>query len=133
MTLSNRYFFFLSKYCLLICKSCKHAVCLSQVRIHLRGKHHELGPKETATALADIQQKCVRACIRCTRGNALVYFYKKTKLRREERKVKRSKRSLINTRCYVWTNGCEEQPLRFTWTNSCEEQPLRFLIACVSP
>lgn len=59
MAQSNRYFFFLSEYRLLICKSCKHAVCLSQIRTHLRGKHHELGPKETAAALADIQQKWV--------------------------------------------------------------------------
>ena len=43
----------------------------------------------------------VRACIRCTRGNALAYFYKKTKLRRKGRKVKRSERSLINTRRYA--------------------------------
>lgn len=43
----------------------------------------------------------VRACIRCTRRNALAYFYKKTKLRRKERKVKRSKGSLINTRRYA--------------------------------
>ncbi|KAH7029957.1 hypothetical protein B0J12DRAFT_682882, partial [Macrophomina phaseolina] len=57
MTRSSRYFNYLPEYRLLVCKDCKYAVCLDQVRIHLRGKHHELGPKETTAALADVQRE----------------------------------------------------------------------------
>lgn len=54
---SNDYFEYLPEYRLLICKHCKHAVCLDQIRAHLRGKRHELPPKETAAAQADVQRQ----------------------------------------------------------------------------
>lgn len=57
MAQSNRYFYYLPEYQLLVCKDCKYAVCLRQVRTHLQGTHHGLEPRDTATVLADVQHK----------------------------------------------------------------------------
>ncbi|KAF4534198.1 DNA helicase ATP-dependent RecQ type [Lasiodiplodia theobromae] len=53
----NSYFDYLPEYHLPVCKHCKHAVCLNQIRTHLRGRHHELPSKETAAALADVEHQ----------------------------------------------------------------------------